>query len=593
MSHRIGDYVKISLGPSHGLFRVIDIMPDGIYLSQDDPSQYSKIVETTQGWRVFMAEDVPYVITFLNLEPHLKGENPNVSERISQEFHRNQQEISDRIIPNEKYVKDVSDLQSSIIGKGENTKEIPQFEYNLKIGDTIRVSLGKVFNDYIVRSLSDDNIIIYLKSDPSKISMLIPTPEGLKVYMAETTPYNIVLLRDGVQPIPIQSDARRQQETTTQTPRGISGTTQQEVHTDDAIRDLSYGKIGLPSIVDSLYNIRTNVDNIYGPPSMIDKFDYNTVKTWLSLPEIKLNLIGYIKVSGFPFSSAFNYVEDIDIDSTHREETINYIIDTVLPNYVRYEGLRSQPNRALVDRYPEYDLTRALFRAISGSVIASDSDVYYIFEQIFTGLKIQKVADDGDCYYSAIGINTGQNAQDVRFDIAEKYLELPYGMKVGVLENAVSTCPPGRDYGLQYKTNFGGLLEEFSDVLTQTCGGGKVDCEGCIWGGNFLDTLVSQIHNRPVVSIIIIDEEDEDTQATIDEIVDNQKQYHTLIDILDKMDPSYWDSRTETLTFSTITRVIAITTTSEIGDEDELMERSDYIPYILSAGKHVDAIVQS
>ena len=64
-SIQVGDFVIVSLGDQQSKFVIQEISIPYIYIHpENDPSQKSGLISTSQGWKIQGAEHIPYQLSF-------------------------------------------------------------------------------------------------------------------------------------------------------------------------------------------------------------------------------------------------------------------------------------------------------------------------------------------------------------------------------------------------------------------------------------------------------------------------------------------------------------------------------------------------
>lgn len=408
-------------------------------------------------------------------------------------------------------------------------------------GDRVELALGENRSMYIIYKVMSTSIDIYPDGDTTRISRLITTPQGWQVYQAEQIPFQFTFY-----PAPVRS-------------------------------------------ISEAFTPSLDLSSLYVAPVLLAYFDFRSVKDWIDNPLIRINLFqeSQLRFELFPFTTRFNLSIPITFDSPYREELQRYILDTVLPQYIAREPSASEEDTI------ESDLIKTLIRAATGMLGIKNSDVYYIFSRIFPNLSIQKTADDGDCYYSAIGLPLSKDSGTVRNDLANGFPFLPPENQNVSVETAVSTCPLGMGLRLQYSTQPQEFVQNFPNILRIRCGGGGVDCLNCLWGGNFLDELVSLVYTKPVVSVGIIDEDQDEHVIYTDDIYEEEENVEFLENILNEINPTFWNPDEKSLSFEVKNLVVTVSIIPIVPEAEEsgLLNSTDFIAYIATQEKHVDSIL--
>ena len=215
-------------------------------------------------------------------------------------------------------------------------------------------------------------------------------------------------------------------------------------------------------------------------------------------------------------------------------------------------------------------------------------------QYIFPHLEIQKIPDDGDCYYSSVGKSMGLNSLKVRQDLAVGFAQLSSDDKGITVDGSIFTCPDNAGLGLMYKQDRNKLIQDFPKILTEKCGEGKMDCYECVWGGSFLDEITLMVYKAPVISIAILPgSEDKQHKISIKSISQTPELEKFITDLLNVLNPTFWEPKTSSMSFPIIEKIISISMTpiANGSEEVKLLDSHQSIMYIIDAGKHVDAVI--
>jgi len=233
---------------------------------------------------------------------------------------------------------------------------------------------------------------------------------------------------------------------------------------------------------------------------------------------------------------------------------------------------------------------------------------------LFPNAIIKKQPDIGNCYFCSIGENVNKTGEEVRQDVsgALKIMnESDYG---DFITFALQECPENSKYKQEYLSNKDKFVGDYADMIVKSCEKGEMDCNDCIWGGNYIDPVISSLYNKPVLSVAIGSGSDallhgEQTSFNINELPENvqlaaQKMdmvditEGVVLDFVDEDDLGAWGEDSETVLFTGSNMLILMQYEIPISyteDTEKIMYlnhyRGPFISYLMTIGKaHIDAI---
>nr|QBK93290.1 MAG: uncharacterized protein LCPAC403_04240 [Pithovirus LCPAC403] len=244
------------------------------------------------------------------------------------------------------------------------------------------------------------------------------------------------------------------------------------------------GKTDLLSIVDqgpiSLQSATTlHAPNRFRSLVKMKNPTKDDIDNWITDLRIRVNLF-------------FAYVNDeIVYISPYIDQYTTYISNELIPLY--YENLRGA---RITGKLGE------LIRASIGGLSMERDDANFALATLLPNSYMDKMPAIGNCYFCSIARHLNKSQNNLREDIAIYLERLEQGLYRELVRSFIIECP-FNDGNLrdQLKNDEEKFFREFPDALRRTCKYGNTDCDGCIYGGNVYDEIISTIYSLPVVSV--------------------------------------------------------------------------------------------
>lgn len=357
------------------------------------------------------------------------------------------------------------------------------------------------------------------------------------------------------------------------------------------IKKKSSGR-ALKSLVEYQYPI--DFDYIDIEDMKLDEINIENINKWIGDVRVRVNLLNNMLLSiyGNYFPSSNQQIMGINIlKSPYMEKYLNYISEVLLPAY------ESEMKEKAIDIETTIgDKLNILVKAALGHLPATKNDYLMIFSKLFHHAKITNQPNIGNCFFCSIGENIGKTDEEVRQDVKLVLDKMDRNSYKDFVENAISACPDSTQFKKMYESNQQEFMADYSNIILKSCTTqNKTDCDDCIWGGSFLDPLLSEYYNMPILSIVLTpalsfveSETEEYLLEDLSENIVNALQYLNMLEDNDEVieiEPSQ------------MIIIMQYTTPSKYSNDEGIFVKylneytGPFISYLINVGKaHIDSI---
>jgi len=309
----------------------------------------------------------------------------------------------------------------------------------------------------------------------------------------------------------------------------------------------------------------------YKPLIKMEEINFESAGKWIRSPDVRANLV--TSTAEFLGMNA-RYSTQTIYDSPHKDTYQDYIINEILPKF-----------KTLPKNEGDINTLKMLVSAAIGLLSAGKYDHHYIMKSLHPGSNIEKVDDAGNCYFESIGKHVNLPADQVRKTLANTYDQLDEGDKTNLVAEAVSMCP-GSEFDRSFSDDLPGTVKNFSQRLLRMCEIGNIDCEQCLWGGSYLNSLVVESFNTPLVEInMLLTRDDQNIE------LENYNDSPVVKDLLKKLYNDDDDNDDESVTISTYNITLVYQQQPLPNQPMESVEKhtGSVISYVLY-GSHIEPI---
>jgi hypothetical protein len=341
---------------------------------------------------------------------------------------------------------------------------------------------------------------------------------------------------------------------------------------------------------------------------VLKEINIENINRWIADPEVRINLLNnlLLTIVGTYFPPGNNPLEYVSIfDSPFMNDYMAYIEGTLLPVYIREMDVNN-----IGINSKEGDTLRLLVKASLGYLPESKKDYLLILRGLFPNTTINQQPAIGNCYFCSIGENLGISAEQVRADVSNYIKKMKRIDSEDFVSNALQNCPENSQYKQNYLANKDNFVDEYPNLILRSCEMGDRDCQNCIWGGNYIDPIVSVLYNIPILSVAVGSGDGilktQEYTFTSDELSESVLEAARLLDMIDITDEDMYDEegefigmeQIETLTVSTQQMFVSMqyTVPFESRSDEEVRNylngyAGPFISYITYLGAaHIDAI---